>query len=745
MDTGTSLLARFRPAHALTSALIVGAWLVASPAVAADEAAARRQVRAVAATGPITLDGALDEASWSAAPPVGDFVQAEPRAGQLASEPTEVRVLYTEDALYIGAFCRDSEAGRETVNDIRKDFATGEQDSFEVLLDTFADRRNGFVFVTNPQGGRSDTQIANEGRDVNASWDAVWQVATTRTTEGWTAEIWIPFKTLRFEAGKDHVWGVNFARRIRRKAEVAYWSPVPRAYSIYRASQDGDLVGLPDVNQGRNLRIKPYVAASTTRATAGTVFDGTRDVGLDVKYGVTPSLTLDLAVNPDFAQVEADEQQVNLTQFSLFYPEKREFFLENNGIFYFGDIPRNQRQSSRFRPPEEELLLFFSRRIGLTDAGAQIPIRAGGRLTGVAGGFGIGAMTIQTERTATTPANNYTMFRLRRDILRNSDVGAIVESRQAADGSGDFNRVYGVDANFRFRRFLSINSFLTKSSTPGAGDGQLAGKGSVGWEDNVTHLQYSLLTIGDDFRGDLAYVRRTGIRKHFVDAGLRPRPEWLRRWGFRELHPHTRLNYYTDQHNDKLSVNNHYAWSVFRTTGAMLEFAVNSKYERIVTPFKVRPGVVIPVNGYGWTEYQWQIESDHSRPVSASFQLVNGGFYEGSQNSQQISVLMKPFFRLTSELTLRRNDISLRLPRADFVTSVWGLRTAYAFSTNMFLDSLLQYNTDLKQFNANVRFNLIHRPLSDIFVVYNEQQITDRDGVPPGRAVIVKYTHMFSF
>ncbi len=735
---------RVARALAAACALLAAATAAAAPA---DQSAsmARRQVTAIASTAPITLDGALDEEAWRAAPPAAGFVQAEPHEGQPATEATEVRIVYTADALYIGATCRDSEAAKEIVNDIRKDFATGEQDSFEVLLDTFADRRNGFVFVTNPEGGRSDTQIANEGRDVNASWDAVWKVATARTAEGWTAEIWIPFKTLRFERGGDHLWGINFARRIRRKNEVTYWSPVPRAYSIYRASVDGDLVGLPDVSQGRNLRVKPYAAASSTRATGGAGFDGTRDVGLDVKYGVTPSLTLDATVNPDFAQVEADEQQVNLTQFSLFYPEKREFFLENNGIFYFGDIPRNQRQASRFRPPEEELLLFFSRRIGLTDRGEQIPIRAGGRLTGMAGGFGIGAMTIQTDRTATTGGNNYSVVRLRRDILRNSDVGAIVESRQSADDSGDFNRVYGVDANFRFRRYLSINSFLTRSSTPGLNDGSVAGKGSVGWEDNLTHLQYSLMTIGDDFRGDLAYVRRTGIRKHFVDAGLRPRPEWLRRLGFREVHPHARINYYTDQQHDKLSMSNHYATSIFRESGAQVEFSVNPKYERPVTPFRIRPGVVIPVAGYGWNEYQWLFETDHSRAVSASLRLTNGGFYDGSQNAQEISIVAKPFFRFVSELTLRRNDVSLRLPRAAFVTSVWGMRSAYSFSTNMFLDALLQYNTDLKQFSANVRFNVIHRPLSDVFVVYNEQQITDGDGVPPGRAVIVKYTHMFSF
>jgi hypothetical protein len=231
-----------------------------------------------------------------------------------------------------------------------------------VILDTFADRRNGFVFVTNAAGAKSDTQIANEGRDVNTSWDAVWTVATRRDAGGWSAEIRIPFKTLRFESGGDRVWGVNFSRRIRRKNETDYWSPVPRVYNLYRAGLAGTLAGLADPSQGRNLRIKPWISADSTRPVAGASFDPGAHAGLDVKYGVTPSLTLDVTAKPDFAQAEADEQQVNLTQFSLYYPEKREFFLENTGTFYFGDIPRESRLgNNRFAAPEEEMLLFFSR------------------------------------------------------------------------------------------------------------------------------------------------------------------------------------------------------------------------------------------------------------------------------------------------------------------------------------------------------------------------------------------------
>src|SRR5581483_9254084 len=381
----------------------------------------RRLVTAAAASGPITLDGSLDEDVWRRAEPATGFVQAEPHEGAPATEATEVRVAFDRDALYIGVVCHDQAADGVIVNDIRKDFSPGEQDSFEMILDTFADRRNGFVFVVNAAGAKSDAQIANEGRDVNTSWDAVWSVATRTGSDGWSAEIRIPFKTLRFESGAGRGGGVNFSRRIRRKNEIDFWSPVPRVYNLYRSSFGGTLAGLPDASQGRNLRIKPFVAADAAREAGADRFARGEHVGVDVKYGVTPSLTLDVTVKPDFAQAEADEQQVNLTQFSLYYPEKREFFLENSGTFYFGDIPRESRLGyARFSPPEEEVLLFFSRRIGLTDAGDPIPIEAGARLTGRAGRYGIGAMTIETESVDGRPADNYTVLRGRRDILGTS-------------------------------------------------------------------------------------------------------------------------------------------------------------------------------------------------------------------------------------------------------------------------------------------------------------------------------------
>ena len=710
----------------------------------------RRVMTAVRAPAPIRLDGALDEDAWRLAEPAADFVQAEPHEGQPATEPTEVRIVFDNDALYIGVICHDATPHGLIVNNIRKDFTPGEQDSFEVILDTFADRRNGFVFAVNPAGAKSDTQIANEGRDVNTNWDAVWTVATSSDDRGWSAELRIPFKTLRFTRDADQVWGVNFSRRIRRNNEVDYWSPVPRVYNLYRASLAGTLEGLDTASRGRNLRVKPWVAADATRGPGAPEFTTGEHIGVDAKYGVTPSLTLDVTVRPDFAQAEADEQQVNLTQFSLYFPEKREFFLENSGLFYFGDIPRESRLgNARFSPPEEEVLLFFSRRIGLTDAGEQIPIEAGGRLTGRAAGFGIGAMTIQTGSSGGSgrrAGDNYTVLRARRDVLRNSDIGAIFLARQSAGASADRNSVAGIDANFRFVRALSINGFLSKSATPGVNGGEFAGKGSITWNDNRLHTQYSLLSVGDHFRDDIGFIKRTGIRKHFVDFGVRHRPESLRKFGIRELHPHTRYNIYTDQSNVKVSHTNHVAYAVFFEGGGYVEVQWNPRFERIVTPFKIRPDQSFAPGSYGWNEYAVELETNHSRKVSGSALITTGGFWTGTQKSTKVGIVFRPTYHLTFDTALQRNDIDLPLPMQPFTTNLVASRVGYAFNTRTFLDTLLQYNTDLKQYSANVRFDLIHRPLSDLFVVYNEQQLTNQPTpVNPGRGLIVKYTHMLAF
>ena len=428
-------------------------------------------------TTPIRLDGVLDEPAWQAEPATG-FIQAEPDEGLPATQHTHVWVAHGDGNLYVAARLHDEQPDRLVVNDIRKDFDNRVQDAFAVILDTFHDRRNGYVFVTNPAGARADRQIANEGREINASWDAIWRVETARVDDGWTVEMEIPFRSIRSAATGD-VWGINFSRRIRRNNEIAFWAPVPRAYGLTRLSLAGTLSGLPGTRTaGRDLRFTPYALANTVRGTGGPSFDSELQGGFDLKWGLTRGLALDLTANPDFAQVEADEQRVNLTQFSLFFPEKRRFFLENSGLFFVGDQARNTRGNLLPRV-DEDLLPFFSRRIGLTEDGRTQPIHGGVRLTGNAAGFQLGAMAMRTGDVEGVPGSDFGVFRARRNLFRSSDIGGIFMFRRATDGGGqNFNRIYGGDTNIRFPREIDLSVYYLASDAKGPGAQPGAKRGS---------------------------------------------------------------------------------------------------------------------------------------------------------------------------------------------------------------------------------------------------------------------------
>ncbi len=710
-------------------------------------AGTRREVVAIAAATPPKLDGALDDALWRSAEPATGFVQAEPREGAPASERTEVWVAFDGGTLYIAAYLHDSAPGALVVNDIRDDFQEADQDDFEVLLDTFGDRRNGYVFITNAEGAKADRQVANEGREINTSWDAAWTVATRRVADGWTAEMAIPFRALRFGGGTTQRWGINFSRRIRRRNEIDFWSPVPRSFTLARVSRAGDLVGLTTGGAGRDLRVKPYVAGRAVRDVGVSGTSSVGDVGADLKYGVTPGLTLDLTVNPDFAQVEADEQQVNLTQFSQFFPEKREFFLENSGVFYVGDAARNNRVALT-PTPDEDLLLFFSRRIGLAPDGSPTTIPAGVRLTGTVAGVGVGALSMQTRGTATTRSTNYTVARLRRNLFSGSDVGVVAMSRQATDTSGDYNRVYGGDANFRLFGRLDWNSYLVGSATPGVGGGQYAARSSVNYEGNFVHVKAGALQIGDGFRDDLGFYRRTGTRKWILDFGIRPRVAWLRERGVREMHPHVTWNYHESPRDGHILAKNlHTGYSMFLNNGGFFELSANPRFERTVQPFKLYRSVsALPAGGYGWTEWQLRGATDASRALSLDYTGIVGGLWSGTQRTVRTTATFRPTYRLRVAGGISRTDARQDVPRDEqFVATLYTGRASYSFNTRMFVDALTQYDPGSRQLSANVRYNLIHHPLSDLFIVYNDQRFLTPEAPVAGRSLIVKFTQMVAF
>ena len=715
--------------------------LRAEPAAGATNA---RILVAQVAPGRIVVDGRLDEAAWLTAPVASGFTQSEPHEGEPATERTEVRVLYDADRLYIGAYLYDREPDKIVVNDIRKDFDPDQQDDFEVLLDTFHDRRNGYEFITNAAGARADRQVANEGREINTSWDGVWTVKSRRVSDGWVVEMAIPFRTLRFDFAQSPTWGINFSRHIRRRNEVSFWAPVPRAYTLARASLAGELTGIAHSGTARDLRVKPYIATRSLRELGGKGIGSSADAGLDVKYGVTPGLTLDVTVNPDFAQAEADEQQVNLTQFSQFFPEKREFFLENSGVFYVGDAARNNRVSLA-PTPDEDMVLFFSRRIGLSPDGRGVAIPGGVRLTGSAGQFNVGALSMQTRSVGALPANRYSVLRLRRNLTTGSDVGIVALDREGLGTSRNWDRLAGVDANFRLPGEWDWSSYGVASRKPNKSAGQYTYRTSLTHEGDFLHAKLGVLEIGPGFSDDLGYFRRTNTRKYLLDMGLRPRPAWLAGTGIREMHPHVSWSYYENLQGAVTAKNLHSGYTLFLNTGGYVELSANPNFQRILSPFAISPSIApIPAGGYAWTDYELKGGTNGSRALSATYAFITGGLWNGRQRTEQVVVSARPTAQLGAAVGVSHTAATLTAPNASFEALLWTTRANYSFTTNMFFDALTQYDPRQHHLNVNLRFNVIHHPLSDLFIVINEQKITTPDAPASGLGVILKLTQMLS-
>jgi len=735
--------------------VLSAAPLLAQPAATIDRPAAReaRTLKATRATGPIALDGVLDEATWRDAPVAQGFVQNEPREGQPATFDTDVRVLYDDQALYIGVFAHDSEPGALVVSDLKKDFNTAAGDAFLIVVDTFADKRNGFEFATNPAGAKWDAQMANEGRESNVNWDGIWDVRTRIVEDGWYAEIRIPFKTLKFTAQDPQSWGLNFQRRIRRKNEESYWSPLPRIYNLDRVSLAGAMDGLRQLKPGRNLRIKPFVSASaSTVGITPSVRDA--DAGLDLKYGLTTGLTLDGTVNTDFSQVEADEQQVNLTRFSILFPEKREFFLENSGIFQFGlpstgtatlgggSAAASGRQNS---PPDAKL--FFSRTIGLSASGASIPILAGGRVTGRAGPYSIGALNIQQREQGPVPSTNFTALRLDRAVLANSDIGVMLLNKDSEGGG--FNRVAGVDANFRFGQ-LSMGGYAVTTAAPNSvvpGDGEaFSTRANFTYQSRKYLLRGAYEMIGNRFRDEMGFVPRIGVNHAASYGRLNVRPKFASRvLGIREIGPHYHFDTF-ERRDGSGTESRYFDWHVVvsMNDSGFVEAGVNRNREGNVTPFTLNSarGVKVAPGTYDFNEYFALYRSNNAKRVSFETRVSVGDLYNGTRNGYAFAPTVRVNEHLNASVSLQINDINL--PNAAYVSKLIATRLNYSLNTRVFLNALVQYNTDTQQWSSNLRFNVIHRPLSDIFLVYNERRL-DTTGDLVDRAVIAKVTYLLAF
>ncbi|MBI2820916.1 MAG: carbohydrate binding family 9 domain-containing protein [Acidobacteria bacterium] len=709
--------------------------LSAATAHAAEEES-EKKMRARPTERPITVDGRLDEPEWALAEPATDFLQSEPHEGKLATDRTEVRVLFDKDNLYFGVYCYQA-TDKIVVTELKRDFTSDQSDSLGIVLDPLHDHRNGFVFFVNPGSAMEDVQTGGDGREMNRNWDAVWHASAKVVEDGWTVEVAIPFKSLGFTSKTDRVIGINFKRKVRHKNESSYWNLVPRRFRLNRVSLAGVLLGLQEVRTGHNFRVKPFVTSSLAqrRDEVGSRESFDVESGVDLKYKVNQGLTLDLTYNTDFSQVEVDTQQINLTRFGLFFPEKRDFFLENASFFDFGDVPSERNPRSR----SEDTQLFYSRRIGLSAAGGPLPLLGGVRLSGRAGPFALGMLNIQQEESGAFSSNNFTVTRVRRNVFRQSDIGAIFVNRQGG-GSHDYSRAYGVDANLLFSQRFTIHSFLAGTQSPGIEGRNLQTKVSSKWDNGFWYMQTLFADIGENFRPEVGFVPRAGVRNYQFNIGFKPR---TRGNGYiREFHPHTNTKYFTDRDNRVLTKEGHHGFEVFFRDGGKVEVAFNPHFERLRAPFRIAPRVTIPIGDYYFNDYYLEYNSDRSRLLSGAARMTLGSFYDGDRTSAVFSATLSVKPHLLADVSYERNTVDVKAGK--FQADLYGWRFRYSFNPRMFVDAFVQYNTSTGKVLTNVRFNLEHRPLSHISVVWTEDRGVRLDE-DLARALIVKYTHLLQF
>ena len=706
-------------------------------------------VRAIKLVEGIRLDGRLDEPVYQTIPAIEGFVQQMPDEGAPGTERTEAWIMFDQTHLYVSGRLWESAPPSEWVaNELRRDTSQlRENDSFWVAFDTFYDRRNGVAFYTNPLGALGDFAISNEGNP-NTDWNPVWDLRTGRFEGGWTVEMAIPFKSLRYRPGPAQMWGVQLRRTVRRKNELAYLTPVPISVGrrgIFRLSEAATLVGLEVPAGEHTLEIKPYaIAGLTTDVTATPPRHNERDgdIGADVKYGITQNLTADLTFNTDFAQVEVDEQQVNLTRFNLFFPEKREFFLEGRGIFDFalggGVSTRDSalRQIGGGGPGGRGVgaapTLFYSRRIGLED-GAIIPIIGGGRVTGKVGAFDVGALNIQTDDEVISGAEstNFTVVRVKRDILRRSSVGMLLTNRSVSvDGDGS-SGTYGVDGTFAFYDNVSLLGYAATTQTPGrnARDQDTSYQGQLTYAGDRYGLQADHLLVDKDFSPEVGFVRRDNFRRSYATGRFSPRPLSIE--SIRQFRLEGSFEYIVAADTGRVETRqSQLAFSTELENSDRLGVSVTDNYEFLVEPFEPGPGVTLPVGGYGFRDVEATYTGGAQRRLSGTVTVRLGQYFSGDIRTVGFSrgrVELTP--QLSIEPTVSINWVDT--PQGSFRTGLVVSRVTYTFTPRMFFAGLVQYNSGTNTVSNNLRLRWEYTPGSELFIVYTEDR--DSDPLRPDR------------
>jgi hypothetical protein len=728
----------------------------ALPETLARDASGRVTVLGVRLSEPLEIDGELEEEVYGRVRPAGGFVQQEPREGAPATEPTDVWVFFDDRNVYVSGRCWDSHPERMIVNELRRDHNNVNQnESVTVVFDTFYDRRNGVYFQTNPLGMIRDQLVIDEGQSNNPDWNTVWSVRAGTFDQGWTFEMAIPFRSLRYRGAREQIWSLNVRRIVRWKNEISNLSPVPAATglrAIYKYSSAATLVGIEAPVGGAPFELKPYaISAVTTNRSSSPPVDNdfVPDAGFDAKYGITRGLTADFTYNTDFAQVEEDQQQVNLTRFSLFFPEKRDFFLEGQGIFNFGGIQiRTNTTQPRPGNESEELtpILFFSRRIGLS-GGLEVPIEVGGRVTGRQGPFQVGALSIRTARSeeAGVEPTTFNVLRLRRDLLRRSDVGILVTHRSLSTSGGGANAVFGADANFAFYDNLRLNAYYARSSTSSLEDAndEASYIGRLEYEGDRYGLRLEHLYVGEDFDPEVGFLRRSAFRRSFAKARFSPRPasiDWVRKFTWEAT-----LDYITDPEGLLETRLQQGAFEIELENADRFTLELADYYEYLPDPFEIASDVVIPVGGYDFRDLRASYQFGGRRKVPSTFSLRRGSFFGGERTEASAQLRIELSSRFALEPSLSRNWVDL--PEGEFQTTLATARVNYSVSPRLGVSSLLQFNSSNETFQASFRLRWEYDPGSDLFVVWSEGRDTSPTGFPvlDNRTFVVKLTRLFRF
>jgi len=742
-----------RPSSFHCSLALLAASALSAQAPSNGSAPARSTSATLVRERPV-IDGRLNDAAWREVTPVAGFIQRELREGDPVSERTEVRVITDGEALYIGAWLYDREPGGIVPGEKIRDVTLDNSDAFALILDTFHDRQNGFVFATTPAGIEYDGQVSKEGegggvnvqgqgRSVsgsmggfNLNWDGNWTVATSADANGWYAEFRIPFSTLRYGSGAQQTWGVNFSRRIRRKNEDAYWAFIPRQFSLYRLSRAGT-VSIPQLPVPRLATVTPYGLSSTTRDfVAGTPGSTTGEFGVDAKYGITPSLTLDATINTDFAQVEVDEQRTNLTRFSLFFPEKRPFFLENAGAFSAGT--------------PQAVDLFFTRRIGIDAAGRPVPILGGGRLSGRVAGLTIGALAIATDSVTAQHAQAYSVGRVTREFGPRSRLGAIAAFRHDLDSTESRNATVGLDGRLGLGQVWTFDAWAAKTESPSRVGDDFGFSGRANYATANGNATARVIRVGRDFVPEVGFLNRAGGYQ-FVELSamrlVRNRDlEWLKQWN-----PHVNYNGYYEPGgywlNGRLHVD---VTEVELADGGRVGPDVNVYHEGLQTPFVIaaatpsRAAITLPVGQYDYALFGFDWTSNPSAPLSVVMRLDVGPFYNGSRAGGTATVTYRRGASLSTSLLVDYNDV--QLDQGNFVRQIVGTRVAYFFTPRLSVQSLMQYNKEQSLWTANTRLAWLSTAGTGLFVVWNDGETADgffNWGGPQTRSLVIKYARQF--